>query len=182
MTQQKLTKTVALIGMMGAGKTAIGRALAERIGVAFIDSDEEIARAADITIPEIFARDGEAFFRERETEVIERLLREECAVLSTGGGAYLSDANKEMMRKNGVTLWLDADIELLWSRVRHKDTRPLLRTDNPYETLKTLYEARLPHYQQADIRVTAEPDFSIEDMCDRVVAALQEQHIIVGEQ
>ncbi len=121
-------KTIVMVGMMGAGKTAVGRALAQKLGVSFLDSDAEIVEAAHMSIAEIFARDGEPFFRARETEVIGRLLETERCVLSTGGGAFLSGTNREMIADKGVAVWLDADLDLLWSRVRHKDTRPLLRT------------------------------------------------------
>jgi len=168
----RLKKTVVLVGMMGAGKTAVGTALARVLGVRFLDSDEEIVRAADRSIAEIFERDGEPFFRARETEVIRRLLRDTPCILSTGGGAFLSDSNRALIHEAGVSVWLRADLELLWQRVRHKSTRPLLRTANPRETLRGLYEARLPFYQMADLTVDSSADLSVEDMAHRVVEAL----------
>jgi shikimate kinase len=168
----RLKKTVVMVGMMGAGKTAVGTALARILAVPFRDSDDEIVRAANRSIAEIFERDGEAFFRARESEVISRLLRSEPAVLSTGGGAFLAESNRAMIAAHGVSVWLRADLDLLWNRVRHKATRPLLRTPNPRETLRTLYEARLPFYELADIAVLSSADFSIEDMALRVVDAL----------
>ena len=137
-----LLKTVVMVGMMGAGKTAVGRALAQRLGVAFLDSDAEIEVAANRSVPEIFERDGEAFFRSRETQIIERLLIEKRCILSTGGGAFLSETNRTNISAQGISVWLNADLELLWSRVRSKDTRPLLRTDDPRGTLKNIYEDR----------------------------------------
>ena len=131
----KLRKTVVMVGMMGAGKTAVGRAVAAKPVVPFLDSDAEIEAAANMSIAEIFARDGEPFFRKKETQVIERLLENEIGILSTGGGAYLADGNREMISDKGVAIWLDADLSLLWERVRHKDTRPLLRTADPLATL-----------------------------------------------
>ena len=172
MTQVKLLKTVALVGMMGAGKTAVGKALAQRVHAPFMDSDAEIEAAANMSVAEIFARDGEPFFRTKETQVIERLLTEEKAVLSTGGGAFLSPQNQQMIADKGVAVWLKADLDILWNRVKHKDTRPLLRTENPYETLKALLEARAPAYAQAGVIVEAEPDMSIDEMAEKVVAAL----------
>lgn len=169
----RLTKTVVMVGMMGAGKTAVGTALARQLGVEFKDSDEEIVRAANRSIAEIFERDGEAFFRARESEVISRLLRGAPCVLSTGGGAFLSEANRQMIHDIGVSVWLRADLDLLWQRVRHKTTRPLLRTPNPRETLRALYEARLPHYAEADVTVESSPDLSVEDMAARVLQALR---------
>ncbi len=169
----RLTKTVALIGMMGAGKTAVGTQLARVLGVPFVDSDEEIVRAANRSIAEIFERDGEPFFRARETEVLSRLLRGAPSVLSTGGGAFLSGANRQMIAGHGVSVWLNADLDLLWQRVRHKSTRPLLRTATPRETLRTIYEARVPVYALADLTVESRPEFSVEDMAARVALALQ---------
>ena len=167
-----LHKTVVLVGMMGAGKTAVGRALAARLAVPFLDSDAEIEAAANMTIPEIFARDGEPFFRSKETQVIGRLLDEEKGILSTGGGAFLSAANQQMISSRGVSVWLRADLSVLWNRVRHKDTRPLLRTADPYATLKALYEARVPVYAKADLAVDSHGDTPIENMVDRVIQAL----------
>lgn len=161
-----------MVGMMGAGKTAVGHALAERLNVPFLDSDEEIVRAANMSIAEIFERDGEAFFRDRETEVLGRLLDTKRAVLSTGGGAFMSERNREMIAERGVAVWLKADLDLLWSRVRHKDTRPLLRTDDPKATLTEIYEARVPVYAKAALAVEAQPGYSIEDMAGAVVQAL----------
>ena len=168
----RLAKTVVLVGMMGAGKTAVGTALARQLGVEFKDSDEEIVRAASRSIAEIFERDGEPFFRARETEVISRLLRGTPCVLSTGGGAFLAETNRKLVHDVGVSVWLRADLELLWQRVRHKTTRPLLRTANPRETLRELYEKRQPLYAQADIVVESAAERSVEEMASRVVEAL----------
>lgn len=167
-----LHKTVVLVGMMGAGKTAVGRALAARLGVPFLDSDAEIESAANMTIPEIFERDGEPFFRGKESQVIGRLLDEEKGILSTGGGAFLSEKNRQMITERGASVWLRADLNVLWNRVRHKDTRPLLRTADPYATLKALYEARVPVYAEADLTVESDGETSIDNMVDRVVQAL----------
>ncbi len=168
----RLKKTVVMVGMMGAGKTAVGRALASRLSVPFLDSDEEIQTAANMTIPEIFARDGEPFFRSKESQVIARLLDQASGVLSTGGGAFLSEENRALISQRGVSVWLNADLDVLWNRVRHKDTRPLLRTDTPRETLRSLYEARVPLYSLADLSVVSDGHASIEQMVDRVLEAL----------
>lgn len=167
-----LKKTIVMVGMMGAGKTAVGRGLALRLGVPFLDSDAEIEAAADRTVPEIFERDGEAFFRARESEVIARLLDEERGVLSTGGGAFLAEENRTNITARGVSVWLDADLDLLWQRVKHKDTRPLLRTADPRATLGEIYAARVPLYSKADVAVKSLPDLSIDQMVDRVIAKL----------
>ena len=168
----RLRKTIVMVGMMGAGKTAVGRALAARLGVPFLDSDAEIEAAANMTVPEIFVRDGEPFFRRKESQVIARLLDEARGVLSTGGGAFLAEANRRMISEKGVSVWLNAPVEVLWNRVRHKDSRPLLRTPNPRATLQELYEARKPFYREADLMVLSEGDVSVEQMVDRVLAAL----------
>lgn len=170
--QWKLKKTVVLVGMMGAGKTAVGKALAVALHVPFLDSDAEIERAANMSIAEIFERDGEAFFRDRETQVIDRLLADECGVLSTGGGAFLAQRNRELISRKGVSVWLKVDLPILWSRVKHKDTRPLLRTANPYSTLRDLFDARVPVYEQADLCVEARADYTIETMAGKVLEAL----------
>ena len=168
----RLKKTVALVGMMGAGKTAIGTALARRLDVPFLDSDAEIVAASTLSIAEIFEREGEAFFRQKEAEVIERLLTGTAGILSTGGGAFLQPRNREAIARHGVAVWLRADLELLWSRVRHKTTRPLLMTDDPKATLAALTAARSPAYARADLVVDAHEDYSIEDMTEQVIRAL----------
>jgi shikimate kinase len=171
----RLKKTVVMVGMMGAGKTAVGTAVARSLGVAFRDSDEEIVKAANRSIAEIFERDGEPFFRARESEVLARLLRDDPCILSTGGGAFLSDANRALIHQAGVAVWLRADLDLLWQRVRHKSTRPLLRTANPRETLRQLYEARVPIYSQAEIAVDSAAELSIDEMAAKVIAALEQR-------
>jgi shikimate kinase len=173
-----LTRPLVLVGMMGAGKTAIGGAVARKLGVLFLDSDEELVRAADRSIAEIFERDGEGFFRARETEVISRLLDGEPAVLSTGGGAFLSAKNRGLINDKGVSVWLKADLPLLWSRVRHKTTRPLLRTGDPLATLTEIYEARTPIYEQAQLNVEARPEYSIDDMADKVIETLKDANLL----
>ncbi|WP_082483279.1 shikimate kinase [Rubellimicrobium mesophilum] len=168
----RLRRSVVLVGMMGSGKTAVGRALSARLGVPFLDSDAAIEEAAQATIAEIFARDGEPFFRDREAEVIARLLAGPPAIVSTGGGAYMAERNRLAISEKGVALWLDADLDLLWDRVRHKDTRPLLRTPDPRGTLASLYEKRVPIYRLADLSVRAEPGFSIEETAARALEVL----------
>lgn len=168
----RLMRTVTLVGMMGSGKTAVGRALAARLRVPFVDSDEEIERAAAASIAEIFARDGEAFFRDREAEVIARLLGGPPVVLSTGGGAYLAERNRRAITAAGVAVWLDADLPLLWDRVRGKTTRPLLRTADPRGTLEAIHAKRAPIYALVDLAVKADPAYAIEDMTDAVIRAL----------
>lgn len=178
----RLRKTVVLVGMMGAGKTAVGTALARLVGVPFLDSDDEIQRAADRTIAEIFEREGEAFFREKEAQVIGRLLRGPPCVLSTGGGAFMSEANRRQIGEAGLSVWLRADLGLLWNRVRHKSNRPLLRTADPQGTLAALLAARGPVYALADIAVDAEAGLSVEGMARKVLAAIAERADVVEAQ
>lgn len=168
-----MRRTVVMVGMMGSGKTAVGRALALRLGVPFLDSDAAIEEAARATIAEIFAQDGERFFRRRETEVIDRLLSGPPCILSTGGGAFLAERNRMAIAQKGVALRLDAPLALLWERVRNKDTRPLLQTADPLATLTDLYAARDPVYALAEISLPVNAASSIEDTADRVIALLK---------
>jgi len=171
----QLHKTVVLVGMMGAGKTAVGTVLARKLGVDFVDQDEEIERAANRTIAEIFRDHGEPFFREKETAVLARLLQGTPCVLSTGGGAFLSALNRDLIAAHGVAVWLRAELNLLWARVRHRSTRPLLQTDNPFETLRQLYAARSPVYALAPVQVQAFSNYSIEDTAEAVLETLAER-------
>ncbi len=168
----RLRKPVVLVGMMGAGKSAVGRELAGRLGVPFADSDAEIERAAALTIPEIFARDGETFFRDREAQVIARLLEGAPGVLAVGGGAFLREETRARIAAKGAALWLKAGLDLLWARVRRKENRPLLKTADPYGTLKALLEARAPVYALADLVVEVRPEAPIEATAEQVRAAL----------
>lgn len=167
---------------MGAGKSAIGGGLAKRLGVKFVDSDEEIVAAANMSIGEIFERDGEAFFRERESEVLARLLGNAPAILSTGGGAFLQENNRQLIGEHGVSLWLKAELELLWNRVKHKTTRPLLRTDNPYETLSEIFHARQDIYALADLSVDADAAYSIDQMVDKAIGVLTGAGIVTRQE
>lgn len=169
-----LNDPVVLVGMMGAGKTAVGRVLSARLGVPMLDSDAEIVASAQLSIAEIFERYGEAFFREKETQVIERLLDGPPAVLSTGGGAWMSARNRALLTARAAVLWLEADLELLWTRVRHKATRPLLRTDDPRRTLEEILIARTPIYRLAPLKVRVAPDWSITRTAEEVLKRLIE--------
>lgn len=158
--------------MMGAGKTAVGQAIAAELGVPFHDSDTEIVKAANSDISEIFERHGEAFFREKEGQVLRRLLGGPPSILATGGGAYLASANREAISAAGIAVWLRADLDLLWSRVRHKTTRPLLQTPQPRETLARLLEERTPSYARAEIVVETQPGNSVTATAAEVIEAL----------
>ncbi len=168
-----MRRNIVLIGMMGAGKTAIGGEVARRLHRPFTDTDVEIERAAAMTIPEIFARDGEEFFRARESEVLGRVLASGPGVVSTGGGAWLRPENRDRIGEDSVSIWLDCDLDTLWHRVRHRPTRPLLQTADPHGTLARLLAERSPVYALADIRVAAQRGDSIEQTADRVLAAIR---------
>ncbi|NNF25159.1 MAG: shikimate kinase [Rhodobacteraceae bacterium] len=176
-----LDKTVAMVGMMGSGKSAIGTAVARLLDVPFLDSDAEIEAASNLTIAEIFQREGETFFRAKESQVLSRLLDGAPVILSTGGGAFLTPANRAMISERGVSVWLRADVDLLWSRVRHKDTRPLLRTSDPLATLGALHAERTPYYAKADLVVDAQPDYSIQQMAEKVIETLQTRPDVLKE-
>ena len=169
----RLDRPVVLVGMMGCGKTAVGTALAARLGQPFRDTDAALEAAARMTVPDIFARDGEAFFRDREAEVLARLLAEGPGIVSTGGGAFLRAANRAAIDAAGISVWLQADAALLWGRVRQKPGRPLLATADPRGTLEALTSARDPVYALARLTVRAGPEVPIAAMVDRVVDALR---------
>lgn len=173
----QLSNTIVLVGLMGAGKTAVGRLVARSLGVDFLDSDDEIVKAANMSIAEIFERDGEPFFRQKETQILERLLDGPACVLSTGGGAYMVAQNRALISQKGVALWLRADLDLLWERVRHKNTRPLLHVPRPKEKLARLLAERAPHYAKAELVVDAQAQFSLDQMTARTVKVLLENPI-----
>ncbi len=171
--RQRLGRHIVLVGMMGAGKTALGSELARRLHVPFTDSDAEIETAAAMSIAEIFARDGEAFFRDREAQVIARILRESPRVISTGGGAWMLDRNRAAIRAAGLSVWLDCDLDTLWHRVRQRSTRPLLQTPDPKGTLARLLAERNPTYALADLAFPARPGDSVESAATRLLDAIR---------
>jgi shikimate kinase len=169
---RKLDKTLVLVGMMGAGKTSVGRRLASALGVPFRDADAEIELAAGCTINEIFERFGEPAFRAGERKVIARLLAEPPHVLATGGGAFMDDDTRSRIHDTAISVWLKAPLDLLLERVTRKDTRPLLRNTDSRAALERLLKEREPVYAQADI--TIESDEGPQDaVVRRIVAALQ---------
>lgn len=147
----RLGRTIALVGMMGAGKSTVGKKLADSLGAGFVDSDDEIEKAASLTVQEIFERLGEAEFRRGERRVIERLVNGPPIVLATGGGAYLDPTTRALLKEKATTIWLRADLETIWKRVSRRDTRPLLKKPNPRQVLADLAAARAPIYAEADI-------------------------------
>ncbi|HEY4274346.1 MAG TPA: shikimate kinase [Rhizomicrobium sp.] len=170
----KLNRTVALVGMMGAGKTSIGRRLAARLDVPFRDADHEIEAAAGLTVSEIFERFGEPDFREGERKVIARLLEDPPHVLATGGGAFMDETTRTAMAKDAFTIWLKAPVGLLLSRVKKRDTRPLLKEGDMRATMERLLAIREPVYATAAmvLETTDEPHGAA---IDRIIAALQER-------
>lgn len=150
---RRLERTIALVGMMGVGKSTVGRKLAEALAAHFVDSDEEIEKAAGLTIKEIFDLHGEPEFRRGERRVIERLLNGPPIVLATGGGAYMDAATRALLKEKATTVWLRADLDLIWKRVNRRDTRPLLKRENPRQVLADLLAARAPLYAEADLTV-----------------------------
>jgi shikimate kinase len=160
-------RTIVMVGMMGAGKSSIGRRLANRLGLAFVDADTEIEQAANATISEIFDTHGEAYFRDGERRVIQRLLDGTAKVLATGGGAFVNAETRAAIRSAGVSVWLMADRDLILQRVRRRSNRPLLKTADPEATVDGLLAVRNPIYAEADIHVQSRDvahDFVIGDI------------------
>ncbi|MBB3644919.1 shikimate kinase [Rhizobium sp. BK619] len=167
------SRNLILVGLMGAGKSAVGRIVASQLGIPFIDSDHEIERVSRMTIPELFAAYGEDEFRALETRVMKRLLKGGPRVVSTGGGAFINERTRRHIIKGGVSVWLKADLDVLWERVNKRDNRPLLKTENPKQTLEGLMNARYPIYAQADLTVLSR-DVRKEIMADEVLKAMIE--------
>ncbi len=148
-----IDRTIALVGLMGVGKSTVGRRLAKRMGRPFVDADAEIEAAAAMSVSDIFARLGEPEFRAGETRVIRRLLEGEPKVLATGGGAMIDPETRAVLKAGALTVWLRADLDVVTQRVSRRDTRPLLRGKDPKATLTALAEARYPIYAEADLAV-----------------------------
>jgi shikimate kinase len=151
-----LEKPVVLIGMMGVGKSTVGRMLATKIGVKFIDTDEEIEKAADLSISEIFERFGEEYFRDGERRVIARLIGEGPGVIATGGGAFINEQTRNLIKEKCHSVWIDADIDVLVARVSRRSHRPLLAGKDPRAVLTELFEKRGPIYALADFHVRSD--------------------------
>jgi len=166
-------RTVVLVGLMGAGKTKIGRRLATRLNMPFFDSDIEIEEAAGETVEEIFRNRGEAVFREGERRVIVRLLSQPTHVLATGGGAFMDPSTRAAIRRLGVSVWLRADLDVLLARVARRRNRPLLKQPDPRAVLAGLIERRYPIYSEADLVVDS-GEGPLELTASRVIAALAE--------
>lgn len=148
-------RSIVLVGLMGCGKSTVGRRVAAALDLDFVDADTEIEEAARKSIPEIFADEGEPFFRDRERRVIARLLTEKGHVLATGGGAYMDDATRENIRSAGICVWLKADLPTLVRRVKKRNHRPLLQQGDVRATMKKLMDTRYPVYAEADVTIDA---------------------------
>ncbi len=168
-------RPLVLVGLMGVGKTTIGRRLAARLGLSFVDADHEIEVAAGMTIPEIFERYGEAYFRDGESRVISRLLDGNCKVIATGGGAFMHASTRQRILDSATTIWIDADIDVLADRVGRRDSRPLLKNGDVREVLRALAAVRNPVYALAPIHIKSQPIH--QDMVvDKIMKALEACH------
>ncbi len=164
-------RTLVLVGMMGAGKSSIGRRLATRLSLPFVDADTEIEAAANASIPEIFDRHGEAYFRDGERRVIQRLLDGKPKVLAAGGGAFIQPETRAAIQKGAISIWLKADRDLLLSRVKRRSGRPLLKNGDPAETIERLIGERYPIYAEANIHVQSR-DVAHDAVIDDLLVAL----------
>ena len=169
-------RTIVLVGIMGCGKSTVGRRLAQRLGLDFLDADSEIERAANKTITEIFAEHGEPYFRSGEERVIARLLQEGPQVLATGGGAFMSDATRDEIAAHGISIWLKAEFDTVMARVRRRSTRPLLQNPDPEGTMRALMEKRHPVYALAELTVLSR-EVPHETVVDDIMEALR-QHLL----
>ena len=167
-------RSVVLIGMMGAGKSSIGRRLASELGITFVDADTEIEKAAGMSIPEMFEFKGEEYFRSGEARVIARLLDCGPQVLATGGGAFMNAQTRALVRDRGVSIWLKADLEVLLRRVKRRTDRPLLKDNDPAVTLTRLLEQRDPVYAEADVTIQSR-DVPHETIMSEIIAALAQK-------
>ncbi len=165
-------RNLVFVGLMGAGKTAIGKIVAAALELPFDDSDKEIESVSRMSINELFASYGEPEFRALETRVIGRLIDTGPRVISTGGGAFINAETRRLVEEhNAISVWLDAELDLLWARVSRRDTRPLLKTENPKQTLKNLMDARYPIYRLADVVVKSR-DAKKEEVAEDVLKAV----------
>lgn len=168
------SRSIVFVGLMGAGKTAIGRKVSQLLGLPFVDSDHEIEHVSRMTIPDLFAHYGEAEFRALEQRVIERLLKEGPQVFSTGGGAFMNAQTRAGIAAHGVSVWLKADLDVLMNRVAKKPNRPLLKDPNPRAVMRRLMTERYPVYATADVTVVTR-DEKREIIAAEVVAALAQK-------
>ncbi|MEJ0092670.1 MAG: 3-dehydroquinate synthase [Methylocella sp.] len=172
LTQALGSRSVVLVGFMGSGKTSTGRRLAQRLGLSFVDADVEIEAAAGMSISDIFARHGEPYFRDGERRVMARLLEDGPRVVATGGGAFLHAETRARIAERGISVWLKADPDVLWRRVRKRSHRPLLQSPDPEKTMRTLLEQRYPIYARADVTVVSR-DGPHEIAVEEIIAGIE---------
>ncbi len=168
----RLNRSIVLVGLMGAGKSSVGKRLAAMLQVPFIDSDHEIETAANMPISEIFSRFGEQYFRDGEQRVIARLVSGAPCVLATGGGAFVSGLNRSVIARHAVSAWLKADVDTLFDRVKNKPGRPLLQTSDPKAVLERLSSERADSYAKADVTIESTAGIAQEVMATRIIAAI----------
>lgn len=166
-----ISKTIVLVGLMGAGKTTVGRRLAKRLGLEFVDSDFEIEKAAQMTVGEIFETYGEEDFRAGERRVIARLIDGDIKIIATGGGAFINAETRALIKEQSISIWLDASLDILVERTARRDTRPLLQVENPRSVLENLLNERSPIYGEADMKVQS-CDGPHETVVDAIVRKL----------
>ncbi len=166
-------RSIVLVGIMGCGKSTVGKRLAQRLGLEFVDADSEIERAANMSVAEIFAEHGEPYFRSGEERVIARLLREGPQVLATGGGAFMSEATRNEIAEHGLSIWLKVDFDTVMARVRRRSSRPLLQNPDPEGTMRKLLAEREPVYARAALTVMSK-DVPHEAVVDQIVVTLAE--------
>ena len=165
-------RSLVLVGLMGCGKSSVGKRLAARLGLPFVDADDEIVKAAGQSINEIFAEHGEAYFRDGERRVIQRILAAGPQVLATGGGAFMNEETRATIRRSGISIWLRADLPVLMRRVLKRDTRPLLKTGDPEQVMRNLIATRYPVYAEADLAVESR-DVAHEVIVSEILDALR---------
>jgi shikimate kinase len=178
-------RSLVLVGIMGCGKSTVGRRLANRLDIPFVDADTEIEQAANMSVPEIFTVHGEPYFRKGEERVIARLLREGPQVLATGGGAYMSEATRNEIAENGISIWLKADLDTVMERVRKRSNRPLLQTPDPEGTMRELMAKRYPVYGMAELTVNSRDvphDHVVEDIVEALKSRLLAEDLTTSAQ
>jgi shikimate kinase len=176
---QRLDRPVVLVGLMGVGKSTVGRRLARRLGLPFVDSDSAIEDASGLSAAEVYERFGEKDFRDGERRLVARLVEDEVRVIATGGGAFVDPRTRQLLNERAITVWLDAPVDILAERTSRRDTRPLLRNSDPAGTLKRLSDERRPSYEEAHIHIRS-GNGAHRDVVDSILRALEE-HLATGD-
>ncbi len=169
--KNKRSKNIFLIGFMGAGKTTVGKILAKKLGIGFRDLDKVIEKELEATISEIFSRFGETFFRDAESKALRSLVRGRRQVVAAGGGIVLKEENWEVMKNEGITIYLKAPVEVLWNRVKNNTSRPLLQVENPFEKMQELLSRRISLYEKADLTIDTK-NISPRDVAEEIIKSV----------